>query len=90
VCVFVVCVGCVCVCMYVCVCVYVCVCEGGDGAEGKRKKQKLFLVLNPRPGPDGPNASLLGHPYIFGMVSGIRRSKFIIRSSSGTNCSLIY
>ena len=23
----------------------------------KRKKQKLFLVLNPRPGPDGPNAS---------------------------------
>ena len=23
----------------------------------KGKKQKLFLVLSPRPGPDGPNAS---------------------------------
>ena len=23
----------------------------------KGKKQKLFLALNPRPGPDGPNAS---------------------------------
>ena len=27
------------------------------GAEGKRKKNKSFLVLSPRPGPDGPNAS---------------------------------
>jgi len=26
-------------------------------AEGKWKKTKLFLVLSPRPGPDGPNTS---------------------------------
>jgi len=31
--------------------------EEGMGAEGKRKKNKSFLVLSPRPGPDGPNAS---------------------------------
>jgi len=27
------------------------------GAEEKRGKKKLFLVLSPRPGPDFPNAS---------------------------------
>jgi len=31
--------------------------RGGDGVRKKGKKQKLFLVLSPRPGPDGPNAS---------------------------------
>jgi len=32
---------------------------GGRGwsLRKKGKKQKLFLVLSPRPGPDGPNAS---------------------------------
>ena len=34
--------------------------RGGDGAEQKRGKKKcfcFFLLLNPRPGPDGPRAS---------------------------------
>ena len=29
----------------------------GDGRWGKKGKKKSFLVLSPRPGPDGPNAS---------------------------------
>jgi len=29
----------------------------GMVTEEKRKKTKLFLVLSPRPGPDGPTAS---------------------------------
>jgi len=31
--------------------------DEGMGAEEKRGKKKLLLVLSPRPGPDGPNAS---------------------------------
>jgi hypothetical protein len=31
--------------------------EGFGAEEEKGRKQKLFLVLSPRPGPDGPNAS---------------------------------
>jgi len=38
-------------------CLKTCHFAEGMGAEEKRKKKKLFLVLSPRPGPDGPNAS---------------------------------
>jgi len=31
--------------------------EGPGEGMGAEEKQKLFLVLSPRPGPDGPNAS---------------------------------